>query len=317
MSLLILGSTGTLGRQVVRKALNEGFQVKCFVRNFKKAAFLKEWGAELIYGDLKIPETIPLTLYGTTAIIDASTFRSTDFHLMSTVEVESKKILIKAAKIAKVQKYIFFSILNTEKYLEISIMYSKNQIEKALKTSGISYTIFTFLGFFQGIIQQYAIPILDQQTIWITKQEQSIPYIDTQDVARIVIKSLSLPITNNEKIFLSGKVTWSSNEIIALCEKLSGQKSKVSKVPITLLQFLRVFTKMFQWSWSISERLAFTNILIDNIDISKESYYDIFQITNSELNSLENYLQEYFFSILKKMRELKKQKNNILEKDNF
>ena len=317
MSLLILGSTGTLGRQVVRKALNEGFQVKCFVRNFKKAAFLKEWGAELIYGDLKIPETIPVTLYGTTAIIDASTFRSNDSHLMSTIEVESKKILIKAAKIAKIQKYIFFSVFNTEKYLEISMMYSKHQIEKALKTSGINYTIFTFLGFFQGIIQQYAIPILDQQTVWITQQEQSIPYIDTQDVAQIVVKSLSIPSTNNEKIFLSGETSWSSNEIIALCEKLSGQKSKVSRVPIAFLNFLRIFTKMFQWSWNISERLAFTSILISDIDISQESYYDILQINNSKLNSLDNYLQEYFSSILKKMKELKQQKNNILEKDNF
>nr|YP_009541878.1 hypothetical protein [Neogoniolithon spectabile]AYR06087.1 hypothetical protein [Neogoniolithon spectabile] len=302
MTLLIIGSTGTLGRQVVRKALDEGFQVKCFVRNFKKAAFLKEWGAELIYGDLKVPETIPMTLYGVTAIIDASAFRSGDLHLMSTIEVTSKKILIQSAKIAKVKRFIFFSVLNAQNYPEISMMYSKNQIEHELRVSGIDYTIFAFWGFFQGLIQQYAVPILDQKSVWITQENQAIPYIDTQDVAKITIRSLSINKTINMKFLLTGNTSWTSSEIIALCEKLSGQKSKISRVPLTVLRFLQIFTKMFQWSWSISERLAFTNVLIDKQvpETLSCNLYETFRININELNSLENYFQEYFFSILKK-----------------
>lgn len=307
MTLLILGSTGTLGRQVVKKALDEGFHVKCFVRNFRKAAFLKEWGAELIYGDLKIPETIPRSLHGVTAIIDTSTVRSIDFEASNTIEFKSKKILIRSAKLAMIKRYIFFSLLGAEKYQElIPLMKLKSEVESYLKKSSVDYTIFYLCGFFQGLIQQYALPILDAQSVWITQETQALPYIDTQDVAKFAVKSLSLQASQNQVFPLAGSLRWTSIEIIELCEKLSGQKSKISKIPMFLLLSLRQFTKLFQWTLSISERLAFANLLTEEHlpDFSMEQFYSVFTAKPDDFNSLDNYLQDYFLSILQKMKEL-------------
>nr|YP_009315534.1 Hypothetical protein ycf39 [Liagora brachyclada]SCW24192.1 Hypothetical protein ycf39 [Liagora brachyclada] len=306
MSLLIIGATGTLGRQVVRKALDEGFSVTCLVRNFRRAAFLKEWGAVLIYGDLKKPETIPPVLKGITAIIDASTARTYDPYNASVVDLYGKIHLIQAAEAANIQRFIFFSILNANKYSEIPLMNLKLQVEKRLRKSTIPYTIFNLCGFYQGIISQYSLPILDQQSIWVSSESSQISYIDTQDIAKFTVRSLSVPDLENKQYSLVGLKAWNSFDIIELCEKLSGQRAKISTIPLVILQITKDFTKLFEWTQNISERLAFTEILSKG-----ENFYDdmadictISKINPNEITTLEDYLQEYFTRVMKKLKTL-------------
>lgn len=306
MSLLVIGGTGTLGRQIVRKALNEGFQVKCLVRNFRKAAFLKEWGAELIYGDLALPETIPVALYGVTAIIDSSTVRQADLYRVNQIELKSKYVLIEAAIKAKVRRYIFFSITTAYKNQNIVLIKLKLLVENRLRESKISYTIFHLSGFFQGLIPQYAVPILDEEVIWITEELSPVYYINTQDIAKIAIKSLSITQFQNKALPLAGNKSWTSTEIIELCEKVSGKRAKIAQVSINSLKLIKYIAKLFQWTWNISERLAFIELLSkkNNDSIFMKEILYILKMKDEEIESLEMYFQEYFQKIMKRIKEV-------------
>ena len=319
MSLLIIGGTGTLGRQIVLQALTKGYQVRCVVRNFRKASFLKEWGAELVYGDLSRPETIPPCLKGITAIIDASTSRADELDSLKTVDWEGKLCLIEAAKIAKIKRFIFFSTQNMDQFENIPLIKVKNGIEIKLKESNIPYTIFKLTGFYQGLIEQYAIPILENLPIWVTNENTYVSYMDTQDIAKFCLRSLQIPQTQNQTFFLSGSRGWLSSEIINLCEQLAGQQAKIQRVPLFLLKFVSRFFGFFEWGQNISDRLAFAEILNTENNFSKPNIdlYKIFKIDPSEIIQLDDYFLEYFIRLLKRLRDInfedvQKQKNLII-----
>jgi uncharacterized protein YbjT (DUF2867 family) len=319
MSLLIIGGTGTLGRQVVLQALTKGYQVRCLVRNFRKASFLKEWGVELVYGDLTRPETIAPCFKGITAVIDASTSRPTDLDSLKQVDWYGKLCLIEAAKAANVQRFIFFSAQNVEQFENIPLMKLKYEIEQKLKKSNISYTIFRLTGFYQGLIEQYAIPILENLPIWVTNENTSIAYMDTQDVAKFCLRSLQIPQTVNQTFFLGGLKGWVSVEIISLCEQLAGQKAKVQRVPLIVLKLISYFFGFFEWGQNISDRLAFVEILNTENNFSKSTFdlYKLFKMDSEETIQLDDYFLEYFIRLLKRLRDInfedvQKQKNLII-----
>ena len=314
MSILVVGGTGTLGRQIVKQALDEGYQVKCLVRDFRRAAFLKDWGAELIYGDLSLPSTLPNALKDIEVLVDAATIKSTSNYTSETIDWRGKLALVEAAKLIKLKKYVYFSILNASKNQNIPLLGLKLKLEEELKESGLNYTIYQCSGFFQGLISQYALPILEKETIWLPGDSAPVAYLDTQDAAKIVVQNLDLSSYTKETVALIGEKFWSPKEIIELCERLSGKDAKISYIPVIAFGFLRRFFRLFEFTWNIADRLQFGEIANDPSFKTKPSN----EISWSfERLSLENYLQEYFGKILKKLRETNYQQSQKASEISF
>ncbi|MCD8489599.1 MAG: SDR family oxidoreductase [Desertifilum sp.] len=306
MNLLVVGATGTLGRQVTRRALDEGFQVRCLVRNPRKASFLKEWGAELVQGDLCEPDTLSAALAGIEAVIDAATARPTDPQGIKEVDWEGKVALIQAAKSAGVQRFIFFSILNADQHPDVPLMEIKHCTELFLKESGLNYTVFRLCGFMQGLISQYAIPILDGQTVWVTGEASPVAYMDTQDIAKLAVRAISVPEAENQILPAVGSRAWGGYEIIRLCERLGDREAKIARMPLGFLRLMRRITRFFQWGQNVADRLAFAEVQASGkpLTASMDEVYLLLGLDPKETTTLESYMQDYFSRILKKLKEL-------------
>ncbi|MGB3613352.1 MAG: SDR family oxidoreductase [Elainellaceae cyanobacterium] len=316
MKVLIVGATGTLGRQIARRALDEGNQVRCLVRSFRKAAFLKEWGTELAGGDICRPETLPEALVGVDAVIDASTTRATDSLSIRQVDWEGKVNLIKATQAAGVKRFIFFSILDAEKYPDVPLMEIKHCTEAYLKESGLDYTILRPCGFLQGLIGQYAIPILEGQAVWVMGDTSPTAYMNTQDIARFAVQALGRSETIGQTFPVVGSRAWGAYEIIRLCERMSGKTARVTRMPGGLLRVIGRFARFFQWTSNISDRLAFMDVVASGrpLDADMAQTYSAFDIDPDSITTLESYLKEYFDRILKKLREIDYEKQKAKKK---
>ena len=168
MKILLVGATGTLGRQIAKQAIEDGHEVRCFVRNPRKASFLQEWGCELTKGNLLNSTDIEYALQDIEIVIDAATSRPDDPKSIYEIDWDGKLNLFNACESLNVKRVIFLSILLTEKFRNVPLMDVKFCTEKLLEKSDLDYTIFKCAAFMQGVIGQFAIPILDSQAVWMS-----------------------------------------------------------------------------------------------------------------------------------------------------
>ena len=178
--------------------------------------------------------------------------------------------------------------------------------EKLLAQSNLDYTIFKSAAFMQGVIGQFAIPILDSQAVWMSGTPTKIAYINTQDMAKIILASLGNSETYKLTLPLVGPKAWDSNEIISLCEKFSNKKAKIFRVSPFIIKATQAVVSFFQDSLNVSERLAFAEVTSSCKELNEDMQktYELLGIQESEITTLENYIKEYYDQIIKRLKEM-------------
>ena len=180
--ILVTGSTGLIGSEVLRRVSQAGLSVRALTRDMKKARQMP--GVTWIGGDLRKPETLPEAFEG------ARTLFLLTHYLEDMVELQHNAVV--AARAAGVHHVVKVSAFAASDHSRAPIGRWHHQVEKELEESGLAWTFLRPHHFMQNLLAQAEYVIKDG-VIFSASGDGKIPYVDGRDVAAVAAVTLSAP----------------------------------------------------------------------------------------------------------------------------
>jgi uncharacterized protein YbjT (DUF2867 family) len=183
MKILVIGGTGTVGSMVVPELLGRGAAVRVMTHSADKLKRLPA-GVEGTLSDLDDPDTLPPAFEGIDGVflLNADGLNETDEGLFA----------VSAAKEAGVRKIVYLSAYMPQGSEIIPHYRTKLPVEKAVKESGIAYTILEPNSFFQNDFWMKEAIMLRgvyPQPIGM----RGVNMVDVRDIAECAVNALTKP----------------------------------------------------------------------------------------------------------------------------
>jgi uncharacterized protein YbjT (DUF2867 family) len=231
--ILVVGATGNLGGRVARMLLAQGQPVRILARSQSNYQPLAEAGAQVVLGDLKQRGSLDPACEGVdTVITTANSAARGGEDNPQTVDWEGNRNLIDAAKAARVNQFIFVSVLTADPNSPVPFLQAKGKIEDYLSASGIPYTILAPNGYMEVMIAGVVgMPALMGQPVTIVgggRRKHS--FISVGDVAAFMLAAIGNPAAINQKLLLGGPQPLSFRDAVAIYERVLGHQIQIRSV---------------------------------------------------------------------------------------
>ncbi|KQU25065.1 MULTISPECIES: SDR family oxidoreductase [Priestia] len=220
--ILITGANGQTGRAIIKALLSKGERIRAFVHTTEQIQEIKSLGQmEVVAGDMLDQKAVNEAFIGV----------STVYHICPAVnphEVEIGQMIIKAARLANVEHFVYHSVLHSV-LQDMPHHQKKLMVEELLVDSGIPYTIIQPAVFMQNILMSWK--LLSEKGIFqqkfFTTQETRICMIDLEDLAEAASIILTSPGHIGATYELCGPENLSLSDMKAAMEQHFGHKIKV------------------------------------------------------------------------------------------
>jgi uncharacterized protein YbjT (DUF2867 family) len=239
--ILVVGSTGFLGSDIVRRLAGAGRQVRALVRASSdpaKRALLEASGATLIEGDLKDPASVRRACEGVHTVIStaSSTVSRGGGDNVENVDRQGQLQLVAAAVAAGVRHLIYVSVSGNLDG-QSPLRDAKRAVEARLRDGGITYTIVR-PSFFMEVWLSPMLgfdPAGGRVRIYGTG-DQPMSMISVPDVAAYVVGCVDNRAAENQTIELGGPEPTSYNVVAGLFEQALGRPIAREYVPVETLE---------------------------------------------------------------------------------
>jgi uncharacterized protein YbjT (DUF2867 family) len=218
-TILVTGSTGTIGGEVARQLIAAGVRPRLLVRDPAKAREF-EGKADIVKGDLGDAASLERAMRGVEKL----------FLVGSGVDGQALEAkAVDAAKKAGVKHVVKLSVLGAQ---EEAITFARwhRPVEGQLEASGMAWTFLRPVNFMSNMLGNIG-SIKGQGAFYEPTGDGKTSVIDPVDVGAVAVKALTEPGHEGKAYTLTGPEALSSAEQAAVLTKALGREVKFVDVP--------------------------------------------------------------------------------------
>lgn len=235
--ILVVGATGLLGSEIVRRLCVHGHAVRALWRPASgRADALAALGVERTAGDLKEPATLHAACAGCDTVISTATAagRRGGRDSLRTVDRDGQLALVEAARAAGVRRFVFVSVSPSLRPTSSLVRY-KRLVEAAVRASGMEWVILQPAAF----MEVWLSPLLGwdfarAKALIVGTGTTRASLVSALDVAAFAVAAAEQPDLRNREIPVGGPDAVSANEILALAQGVTGKVFHARRVPTLL-----------------------------------------------------------------------------------
>jgi uncharacterized protein YbjT (DUF2867 family) len=237
--ILLLGSTGFVGRGVAHKILDGGHQLRVLVRDPMKAAAFKVRGAQVVVGDALDPNSVIQAAQGVENIISLVAVRRNRPQSYLAVNVDGPRILGQAAMAAGVRSVVLVSNIGAKLDPHYQYLTSRWMGEQELAKTGVAGTILRFsfiLAEEGGILDAFERALVGPFAVIAGSGQAKMQPILREDAARCIVETIAKPQLLGHIIELGGPEVVTFETMFDWFLHARGIKKPKLKLPARLVE---------------------------------------------------------------------------------
>jgi uncharacterized protein YbjT (DUF2867 family) len=241
--ILVTGSSGLIGSEVVRLLSQAGVSARALVRS--RSPQPERPGVTPVVADLAKPETLPSAFAGCATL----------FLLIGNVEnaVALQRNAIAAARGAGVTRVVKLSAFGASPHSNSLIGRFHYQIERELQETGLAWTMLRPHHFMQNLLSQ-ADDIINEGVVYSSSGDGRIPFVDTRDIAAVAVVALTQPGHTGKRYVITGSEALSYPQATAILAQAIGRPLRFIDEPSDLARAR--LTRAGQPGWLVDSLLA-------------------------------------------------------------
>ena len=237
--VLVAGSTGYLGKYVVKEFKEQGYWVRGLARNPKKleqtGPFLEPVVIDLFDEGFIGQVTNPETLYGLCDDIDIvfssiGITRQKGKLTYRNVDYQGTRNILNIALGKSVKKFIYVSVFNAHMFKHLEIVKAHEDFVRDLQDCGLDYAIIRPTGYFSDM-SEFLRMAKSGRVYLIGDGKNRINPIHGADLAKVCVDAVT---SKEREIPVGGPVTYRVKDIAELAFSTLGKRASITRIPPAL-----------------------------------------------------------------------------------